>query len=200
MLRAVTSRRLEFATARACARRALQALGREAGPILRGSQREPLWPAGIVGSITHCTGYRAAAVAETQHVLTIGIDAEVHASIPPRVLQRVALPQERAWLAGAPGPWHWDRLLFCAKECVYKAWFPLTRSRLGFEDALITFEPLEGIFHASIRPGALPPGVQAPVSFTGRYAVRDGLVLTAIAVLNARNPPATAQKAIRIPP
>jgi 4'-phosphopantetheinyl transferase EntD len=60
---AVDSRLREFATGRSCARQALAGLGLAPAPILRGAKREPLWPAGIVGSITHCRGYRAAAVA-----------------------------------------------------------------------------------------------------------------------------------------
>src|SRR5882672_7976907 len=75
---AVAPRRSEFATTRSCARQALHRLGVPEGPILRGPKREPLWPPGIVGSLTHCTGYRAAAVARASDVLAIGIDAEPH--------------------------------------------------------------------------------------------------------------------------
>ena len=83
--------------------------------------------------------------------------------------------QERAWLGEAPGGVHWDRLLFCAKESVYKAWFPLTRQWLGFQQAEITIMD-NGIFGARL----LVPGPSL-TGFTGRWLVRDGLVLTAIA-------------------
>ena len=43
-------------------------------------------------------------------------------------------------LAAMPDELHWDRILFCAKEATYKAWFPLTRRWLGFEDAHIIFD------------------------------------------------------------
>jgi 4'-phosphopantetheinyl transferase EntD len=177
---AVASRRAEFTTARHCARQALRSLGVPEGPILRGPKREPLWPTGIIGSITHCTGYRAAAVARTTEVLTIGIDAEPHAAIPDRVELRILDDAERAWIASAPSGIHWDRLIFSAKESVYKAWYPLAQTWLGFEDARIAIDPVAGAFHATLLIDP-PPGV--PPGFDGRYLVEDGLVVTAIAVM-----------------
>jgi 4'-phosphopantetheinyl transferase EntD len=177
---AVASRRAEFTTARHCARQALRALGVPEGPILRGPKREPLWPPGITGSITHCTGYRAAAVARTTEVLTIGIDAEPHAAIPDRVELRILDDAERAWVASAPSGIHWDRLIFSAKESVYKAWYPLAQSWLGFEDARVTINPIAGAFRARLLIDP-PPGV--PGEFDGRYLVGYGLVVTAITVM-----------------
>ena len=77
--RAVPRRRAEFAAGRRCARAALARIGIPPAPLLRGEDREPLWPDGAVGSITHCAGYVAAAVAATEVMLSVGIDAEVHA-------------------------------------------------------------------------------------------------------------------------
>jgi 4'-phosphopantetheinyl transferase EntD len=83
--------------------------------------------------------------------------------------------------SAAPGT-SWDRLLFSAKEATYKAWFPLTRRWLGFEDADITSSPADGIFQ--VRLLVTPPevGGDAPTSFVGRWMARDGLILTAITV------------------
>src|SRR5579859_4218997 len=72
--RAVVKRRREFGSARYCARMALGRLGVGPVPILPGERGAPQWPAGIAGSITHCAGYRAAVVARTGDVLTLGID------------------------------------------------------------------------------------------------------------------------------
>jgi len=177
---AVDIRRAEFATARHCARQALRRIGLPDGPILRGPKREPIWPAGIVGSITHCTGYRAAAVAPTGAVLTLGIDAEPHAALPDRVRSYVLDDEERAWYAAAPPHIHWDRLIFSAKESVYKAWFPLTRRWLGFDDASVAIDPATNSFHARLL---VEPPAGVPAEFDGRYLVEDGLVLTAIAVM-----------------
>ena len=177
---AVAARRAEFATARACARQALRNLGLPAGPILRGDKREPLWPTGIVGSITHCTGYRAAAVARADEVLTIGIDAEPNAAIEARVAARVLDDAERAWIAGAPPGIHWDRLIFSAKESVYKAWFPLTQRWLGFDEAHVAIDPGAGAFEARLL---MEPPAGVPAAFHGRFIAANGLVITAITML-----------------
>ena len=175
---AVQNRRSEFATARYCARQALRQLGVPETAILRGPKREPLWPAGIVGSITHCTGYRAAAVGRVADMLAIGIDAEPHAPISDRVARRILDDAERAWIATAPRDIHWDRLIFSAKESVYKAWYPLAGCWLGFEDASVTIDHEAGAFQARLLVEPPPP---VPRVFEGRYLVEDGLVVTAIA-------------------
>lgn len=185
MAGAVVKRRREFATARGCARSALAALGVEPAPILPGEGGAPQWPPGIVGSITHCVGYRAAAVASSLDVLTIGLDAEPEEPLPDGVLEVVSLPGERARLgdlaAEAPDT-RWDRLLFSAKETVYKAWFPLASRWLDFEDADITVNTTDGSFDARLLVAAPSVGGTPLTGFTGRWLVCDGLILTAIAV------------------
>lgn len=179
LLRGATEgRRREFATARHCARAALARLGIAAAPILRGAKHEPLWPEGVVGSITHCRGYRAAAVALAKDIVTVGIDAEPAESLPHGVERRVLRDEERQWLAGAPLGVPWDRVIFSAKEAIYKAWFPVTRRWLGFEDAVVNIDPEAGVFRARVLVDCPPPLRE----FTGRFLVEDGLVLTAIAL------------------
>lgn len=183
--RAVEKRRTEFATGRACARRALAGLGVAPTPIRSGERGEPLWPEGVVGSITHCDGYRACAVARTEELLTIGIDAEPHAPLPQGLVGDIARPEELPRLGelsrAEPGI-HWDRLLFSAKESVYKAWFPLAEAWLGFEDATLTIDPDGGTFSARLLVPGPAVGGSPIAGFEGRWLVRDGLVLTAIAV------------------
>ena len=175
---ATEARRREFATARHCARAALARLGIAAAPILRGAKHEPLWPEGIVGSITHCRGYRAAAVALSKNIMTVGIDAEPNGPLPDGVERRVLRDEERRWLTGAPQGVHWDRVIFSAKEAIYKAWYPLERRWLGFDGAIVSIDPEAGLFHARLLVDCPPPLRE----FTGRFLVEDGLVLTAIAL------------------
>ncbi|MFE5662134.1 4'-phosphopantetheinyl transferase, partial [Streptomyces sp. NPDC056517] len=139
----VDARWTEFATARMCARRALLGLGAVPGPLLRGSRGEPLWPTGVVGSITHRAGYRAAVVGPAGATVALGIDAEPAVALRPGVLRRIALPEERARLAALPSApgLPWDTLLFCVKEAAYKAWYPLARVPLGFHSAEVRFHP-----------------------------------------------------------
>jgi 4'-phosphopantetheinyl transferase EntD len=183
--RAVQKRRAEFTTARACARSALTQLGFPPSPIPTGPRGEPEWPAGVVGSITHCDGYRACALARASEIVTIGIDAEPNAALPDGLLGDIARPEEIPLLRGLGlelPEVHWDRLLFSAKESVYKAWFPLARRWLGFEDAIVTFDPQARTFTARLTvPG--PSLARGPLDgFSGRWTVHGGVIMTAIAV------------------
>jgi 4'-phosphopantetheinyl transferase EntD len=183
--RAVPKRRMEFASARGCAHAALTRLGEPPVPILRGPRGAPLWPAGVAGSITHCAGYRAAAVARTSDIITVGLDAEPDQRLPRGVLDVISRPAERAQLADLavrrPGGPRWDRLLFCAKESVYKAWFPVAQEWLGFEDAEIVIDAGGTFTVRLLVPG--PDVAGAPLtSLRGRWLAGRGLVVTAIAV------------------
>jgi 4'-phosphopantetheinyl transferase EntD len=186
--RAVDRRRREFATARWCARRALSRLGVPPEPILTGPRGEPVWPAGVVGSITHCTGYRAGAVALATGVATLGIDAEPNTRLPGTVVDDVAGARERAMLgelAGHRPDVCWDRLLFSAKESVYKAWYPVAGSWLGFHDAEVSIDPVGGGFVARVRRRIPNPSGPDLSRLAGRWAVTGGLLLTAVAVAAA---------------
>jgi 4'-phosphopantetheinyl transferase EntD len=186
MARVTESRRREFATGRACARTALARLGWPEVAVPRGPRGDPLWPEGVVGSITHCAGYRAAAVALKKDVLSLGIDAEPDEALPDRdMLELIALDEERARLgelaAELPGT-GWDRLLFSAKESVYKAWFPLARRWLGFESAHVSIDAEQGTFTARLLVGAPPVGGAPLTQLHGRWLAHQGLLVTAIVV------------------
>jgi len=190
-------RRAEFAAGRSCARAALATLGVPAGPILPGPAGQPLWPTGVTGSITHCAGYQACAVARTTDVAAIGIDAEQDAPLPAGLIERIATGPERAWIsrhvatsAPAPPPSAappppaphavcWDRLLFSAKEAACKLWYPLTGQWPGFRDVAIGLA-VTGSFTARL-PGPGPAGGDRRVTrMAGRWRARDGLIITAI--------------------
>lgn len=180
--RAVGKRRREFTAGRACAHAALAALGLAATPIASGERGEPLWPEGVVGSITHTKGYCACAVARGGDVLAVGIDAEPAGPIKPRVLTAIARPEEIAHVdargrqePGVP----FDRLLFSAKEAVFKAWFPLERGHLGFKQAAVRFAIEQRWFEAVVLTDRTRPRA-APAVFFGRWDVRDGLLATTV--------------------
>lgn len=182
---AVEKRRREFVTARACAREALAQLGYPGQAVPAGARGEPLWPAGAVGSITHCAGYRACAVAPASELLTIGVDAELGEPLPAGLIGDIALPEEQRWierLSAEDPAVSWDRLLFSIKESIYKAWFPLAQSWLGFEDASVSLDRERGAFSAQLLvPGPALRGRQLD-GFRGRWLSAGGLVLSAIAV------------------
>ena len=184
--KSVHTRRQEFTTGRACARAALAKIGVSSVPILRGERGAPRWPPGIVGSITHCVGYRAAAVARTTEIVALGIDAEPDLPLEEGVLSLVAQPDELGWIKELTslrtrGP-SWDRLLFSAKEAVFKAWFPLTGQWLGFEDAEVMIDPLSEAFVARLLVPGPEVGGQELTAFHGRWLAQADMILTATAV------------------
>jgi enterobactin synthetase component D / holo-[acyl-carrier protein] synthase len=183
--KAVASRRQEFGTTRWCARQALAKLGLPPAAILPGPRRAPRWPDGVVGSMTHCAGYRAAALAHVRDIAAIGIDAEPHEPLPDGVRDVVVGRKESPALAelmtAEPGT-SWDKLLFSAKESVYKAWFPLTERWLGFKDAAVSIDPADGTFTAALLvPGPVLDGREL-TEFSGRWLARNGLVITSVTV------------------
>lgn len=187
---AVPSRVAEFTTGRACAHEALRRLGVPDGSIGRGSRGEPLWPAGVVGSITHCDGLRAAAVARRGEVTGVGIDAEPHLPLPADVMELTLTPPERrrvGHLRAAVPEIAWDRVVFSLKEATYKLWYPLRREWLGFEEVDAAVQT-DGTFTVELpRPLPTPDGEVLVVR--GRWAVTDGLLLTAAALTPARSSP-----------
>ncbi|MCI4046636.1 4'-phosphopantetheinyl transferase superfamily protein [Streptomyces sp. TRM75563] len=179
---AVPSRRAEYATVRACARDALTQLGQPPVALVPGEHREPRWPAGIVGSMTHCTGYRGVAVAHDHRIAALGIDAEPNIPLPGGLLDVLAGRAEADLLAALPpSGTAWDRLLFSAKESVYKTWFPLTGRWLGFEDVIVRISPV-GTFEAHLLVEGPTLDGEVLDSFDGTWLHRDGLLLTAITV------------------
>jgi enterobactin synthetase component D / holo-[acyl-carrier protein] synthase len=180
---AVASRRREYAVVRGCARACLRRLGYPPVPILPGPGGAPVWPVGATGSMTHCPGYAAAAVGSTRRISSIGIDAEPDAPLPDGVLPVVATRAEQGRLAGTPvvpgGPSP-DRLLFSAKEAVYKAWFPLVGEWLDAHDVEILLGAEPGTFTAVLsRDGLLVDGRQVR-RLEGRWTRGRGLLLTAV--------------------
>jgi 4'-phosphopantetheinyl transferase EntD len=186
--RAVDKRRREFRTVRHCARQALGQLGLPPAPVLRGERGEPRWPAGVVGSMTHCASYRAAVVAHSHDFHAVGLDAEPHQPLPAGVLAVIALGEEQehlSELAAADRATCWDRILFCAKETVYKAWFPLTRRWLGFEDATVTInpgttDPAQGRFSARLLVAGPTINGHPLIRLDGRWLRSHELVITTV--------------------
>lgn len=186
--RAVEKRRREFITGRACARLALRRLGAPVVAIPSGPRGEPLWPPGVVGSITHCRGYRACAVARSEALTALGIDAEPNDPLPAGVLEDVLHGGERE-LRGEWSP-HMShgaavdlpRLVFSAKEAVYKAWFPLTGRWLGFEDVEVSVDPAGGGFRARLLVAGLVVAGVPVTELAGRWTLQDGIICTAVVV------------------
>ncbi|MBR7838071.1 4'-phosphopantetheinyl transferase superfamily protein [Actinospica durhamensis] len=184
-------RRLSTRTVRHLARAAMRDLGRPEAPVVHGQRRDPLWPEGLVGSMTHCRGNRAAALARRTDVVGLGLDAEPNEPLSSGVLDVIGLPEERAQLLDlrAEDPTvYWDRLLFCVKEAIYKVWFPLAGTWLGFTVALVSlvsFGGTDGTFTVVHQIPGPPLGTQIPQTLHtlhGRWHSERGVLAAATLV------------------
>lgn len=131
----------------------------------------------------HCAGYRAAAVARQKAVVSVGIDAEVHEALPDGVLDAIATPFEGAWVRMHLRRWpelFWDRLLFSAKEAVYKAWSGLIVEESTFKDLRITLNRSGGWFRADVATKTRSGIGLPPRTCEGRWLVGDGLAVTVV--------------------
>ncbi len=177
---AVDKRRREFSTVRACARDALAVLGIAPVAILRDGRGCPTWPDGIVGSMTHCRGYRGAAVARRSVLECIGIDAEPHAPLRDGLLEDISVSSDIPGLTSvARQGVSADRILYSAKEAVFKSWYAVTRRTLGFRDATVLLRP-DGTFSASATKREDDSRLLARM--LGRWDVSGGLILTGVIV------------------
>ena len=120
--RSAEKRRREFALGRACARAALAGLGHGDAVIAKGDEGVAVWPAGIVGSITHTKGYAAAIAGQSSDFAGLGIDAERTGGVTPELWPRLFTPAEQKMLRAQLDPQLSATFCFCAKEASYKAW------------------------------------------------------------------------------
>ena len=138
------SRKEHYRSGRICAGEVLSKLGTLGQPVLRDPQtREPLWPEGISGAITHSGNWAAAAAGKTSDVLGIGIDLEdLERQVDSRISRHVCIPEEQKWLQECGEDFLEQNLkiIFSAKESIFKAFFPYTRTYLHFHDARILME------------------------------------------------------------
>jgi len=186
---AVAKRRAEFAAGRACARRALTRLGIGDFVLRNGPDRAPRWPDGVVGSISHAGavpgGFCGAVVARSRDFLTLGLDAEVATAVGPELWPRVMTAGELDWLQDQPVASRptLAAVLFSAKECFYKARFPVAGQFLDFEDVEVALDPPGSSFEARLTTdGAGSLGRPMLPGCKGRYVEVDGFVITGIGV------------------
>jgi 4'-phosphopantetheinyl transferase EntD len=150
--RAVRTRQAEFATGRVCARRVLRRLGIQPGPLLPDLDHSPLWPSGVVGSISHTTGVCIVVVARASVLGGIGIDVEQRTPLSGDLERMVTTSAEQRWLdrQDARERGKWSKLVFSAKESFYKCQHTTTRLSLDFADVELDLNPHERSFSARI--------------------------------------------------
>jgi len=179
VIQAADRRVREFAAGRSLSRRLIRRrLPGFAGPIRQGAAGEPVWPRGVLGSISHTTGRVVAAVASSREYLGVGIDVEPAAPLPDGVLRIVASAREVLQLSRS-GIRVADRVLFSAKESIFKAQYSFAGAPLDFEDVDVVVDD-EGTFAGSLvsAVGDLRVGHQ----FAGRWHIAEGFIMSAVVV------------------
>jgi len=176
--RACPKRQGEFFAGRAAVREAMQQLGYPGQPVLAGRDRAPVWPHGLIGSISHCDALCVAALSEISELRSIGIDVESDTPLEPDLIPTVCSLIERAWLSSQPEA---DRgllakLIFSAKECAYKCQFPVTRTMFDFDTLEITPDLDTGQFEATFTRDV--DCIAQGTCFHGRFVILDGLIIT----------------------
>jgi len=183
---AVPARHREFTGGRVLARRLIVDLDLPERAIPSGPTRAPAWPEGVVGSISHTGDRCVVAVARRTDIAMLGVDIEVCRDLDRLLWPEVCAPEELAWLAEQPAE---DRgwlatLLFSAKECGYKAQYPLTQTFVDFQQGRVAVHrqsDAEGTFEVGY-PEEVASRLPVP-NPRGRWAIREGLVITALAVI-----------------
>ena len=138
---ATQKRQREFLAGRWCAEEALQRLGAGSTHVAMAEDRAPIWPDGVVGSITHTGNFAAAAVAWAADIAGVGIDSEeIIVPAAARDIADICMVDEAMLFEPAHGRSFCEfcTLVFSAKEAVFKCLFPLTRKFLEFSDVRIT--------------------------------------------------------------
>lgn len=137
--RAVPKRRREFVMGRRLAHEILAQWDVHGFALLPDADRCPIWPKGLLGSISHCARFCAVVVASSEAVRSVGLDVEPAESLDEKLIDRICNPEELSGLAPeARG--ERAKLLFSIKEAVYKCQFPLSRTFLGFHDVRVQLQ------------------------------------------------------------
>jgi len=159
---AVPKRKREYSTGRWLAHCALSRLGQETEHLLPGSAREPLWPEGVTGSITHTDSHAAVAVANSAEFLGIGIDMESVGAIEQTLLPKLLTRAEQANLNGID-----PTIIFSAKEACYKLLYPIVGEYVDFLAVEVSVNETDRLF--SVRYLGCSPANAIVEQVTGIY-------------------------------
>ncbi|MBY6159629.1 4'-phosphopantetheinyl transferase superfamily protein [Mameliella alba] len=179
MTNAQPARRAEFAAGRRAARQAMARLGLPPAPVPMAPDRAPVWPTGLVGSISHAGGLCLAVVARATAFAALGVDLESDAPLDPDLISEICLPEELVGLPEAQRGGHAARI-FSAKEAAYKAHYPRARLVFGFHGLHVDMERGCARFTSHPEVAAFPPESRAELPL--QQATGGGLILSLCAV------------------
>lgn len=178
--RSVEKRIREFATGRVLARKALARMGRTATAIPAGDDRAPIWPTGVIGTISHTSELCVVACAlptalsSPPSLHSIGLDVERLRPLKPGLTERILRPEERATQGERS-----TLTYFCAKEAVYKCQYTMTHRFLEFHDVHLELDDASQSFRATVL---VQPDDSPWKDIQGRWALAQGHVFAAAAI------------------
>lgn len=178
---AVPKRLSEFTAGRVAARLALKQLGAPAMSVPMAPDRSPIWPPGLMGSITHTNSACLAAAAWENEVRMLGLDVEEDEALEEALYPVICSPTEQRWLQGQPNPGQMAKLIFSAKEAAYKAQYRLSQTLFDFDTFETEFDLENGQFSAIFQRDVSPFTVGS--TLCGRFAIGHGFIATAVVVL-----------------
>lgn len=173
---AVTKRRNEFAAGRAAAHQATQLLGHAPQPIPVGPDRAPIWPDGLIGSISHTKSCAMAVLATTEQIQGLGIDVEEDTPLKDDLRPAICSEREQKWLDQQAQPGQLAKVIFSAKEAAYKAQYALSQTFYGFDGMEIEFDLPAMAFEAAFTADRAPFARGDVV--VGRFVIGAGLIVT----------------------
>jgi len=174
----------EFEHGRSCARRALAQLGYPDCPVPAGADRVPEWPAGVVGSISHCGDTAAAAVALATDVDGIGLDIETSDGLDEDLLPLICRDDELAQIDAEESRLRLAKLLFSAKESVFKCIWPRVRRFVDFQEVEIRMNLDDNTFIALPDSSDLPTELFCRIR--GRFGETQALYVTTACIVLAQ--------------
>lgn len=172
-------RRQEFLAGRLIARCLLARLGIHNFSLLAGKAREPLWPQGIVGSLSHAFGICGVAIARGDQIRSLGLDIERWDAIKEAMWKYLFTDQEQVRLRELPEEQRARSatLCFSAKECFYKYQHPITRTWLDFKDVRVITDLGSGRFEVELLVPRCDPYAKG-IRFFGRFCFDGDYVFT----------------------
>jgi 4'-phosphopantetheinyl transferase EntD len=180
---AAEPRKIDFTLGRVAAREALQKIGHPPTAIPVGTDRAPIWPAGIIGSIAHTKNVAVAVVARVEQVLALGVDIEQSSAVTEDLWPKLFLLEERIFLQSIDEASRacFATAIFSVKEAFYKFQFPHTNEWLDFQDVKLSLNLGSTNCTVRVNRPLLLGGKNTDV-FSASFKIGDALTLAAVSL------------------
>lgn len=182
-----TVRQQEFIAGRFCAVQAAKQIGHELSKLPVASTREPVWPDGLKGSITHSKQLAIGCVSLSENLESIGIDAEE--MIKPGLrkdIEKTIANDVELFLLEKTLPEMGLTILFSAKESLYKALFPLVRTFIDFKEVVLTELDSEKMTFVLELKTSNPKLVSHLGTYHGSYKIMGETIVTVVYIPKAK--------------